>query len=96
MPEVRYTPEADQDLIRIGSYIARDNPLAAIRWVDAIEAVCDLLAAQPGIGQRIKTKRFGDVHRHVVGNYLIYYDPTAAGIEVIRVVHGARDQDKLL
>lgn len=55
MPEVRYTPEADQDLIRIGSYIARDNPLAAIRWVDAIEAVCDLLAAQPGIGQRIKT-----------------------------------------
>jgi plasmid stabilization system protein ParE len=56
MTRVRYTPEADQDLVRIGSYIAEDNPSAAQPWADAIEAVCALLAAQPGIGQRTKNE----------------------------------------
>ncbi len=96
MVQVRCTPEAEEDLIRIGSYIAADNPSAALRWVDAIEAVCDLLATQPGIGQQTRTKRFGDVRRHVVGNYLIYYEAASEGIVVIRVVHGARDQGNLL
>jgi hypothetical protein len=36
--------------------------------------MCDLLAGQPGIGQRIKTKRISDARRHVMGNYLIYTD----------------------
>jgi toxin ParE1/3/4 len=96
MANAHYTPEADQDLIRIGTYIAKDNPTAALRWVDAIEAVCGLLATQPALGQRIRTKRFGEVRRHVAGNFLIYYRPTDDGVEILTVVHGARDQGKLL
>jgi plasmid stabilization system protein ParE len=49
MAKADYTTEADQDLIRIGLRIAQDNPSAALRWVDAIGAMCDLLATQPGI-----------------------------------------------
>jgi toxin ParE1/3/4 len=96
MGKADYTAEADQDLIRIGLYIAQDNQSAALRWVDAIEATCELLAEQPGIGQRIKTKRFGNANRHVVGNYLIYYRPDPGGVKILMVVHGARDQGKLL
>jgi toxin ParE1/3/4 len=96
MPKADYTPEADQDLIRIGTYIATDNPAAAIRWVEAIEGMCGLLAAQPDIGQRIQTRRFGDVRRHVAGNYLIYYRPTAGGVEILAVLHGAREQWRLV
>ena len=96
MANAHYTPEADQDLIGISTYIAKDNPPAALRWVDAIEAVCGLLATQPALGQRIQTKRFGEVRRHVAGNYLIYYRPTDDGVEILMVAHGARDQGKLL
>jgi toxin ParE1/3/4 len=96
MAKAHYTPEADQDLIRIGAGIAHDNPMAALRWIDAIEAVCGLLATQPRMGQRIKTKQFGEVRRHSAGNYLVYYRPIADGIEILTVVHGARDLGKLL
>ncbi len=30
-----------------------------------------------------------------VGNYVIYYRPAKDGIEVARVLHGARDVDRL-
>jgi toxin ParE1/3/4 len=30
-----------------------------------------------------------------VGNYLIFYRPLADGIEIVRVLHGARDIDSL-
>jgi plasmid stabilization system protein ParE len=36
------------------------------------------------------------VRRHVVGNYLIYYRPIADGVEILHVVHGARDQDRIV
>jgi toxin ParE1/3/4 len=96
MAHPNYTPEALQDLVEIGTHIARDNPTAALRWVDAIEAVCELLATQPAIGHRVRTRRFGEIRREPVGNYLIYYRPIARGVEILRVVHGARDQDRLV
>ncbi len=51
---------------------------------------------QPAIGQKIKSRRFGEVRRHVVGNYVIYYRSIAAGVEILMVIHGARDQGKLI
>jgi toxin ParE1/3/4 len=96
MARAHYTPEADQDILGIGKYIATDNPTAAFRWVNAIEGVCNVLAAQPDIGQRIKTARFGEVRRHVVGNYLIYYRAVEDGALILRLLHGARDQGKLI
>ena len=71
MPNVLYTPEAEQDLGQIVSYIAKDNLSAALRWLDETEAVCNLLAGQPEIGQRMQTERFGEVRRHAAGSYLI-------------------------
>jgi toxin ParE1/3/4 len=96
MAEVIKTPEVIESLRRIVQYIAKDNLPAALRWLDEIEAVCDLLAAQPDIGQRIRTKRFGEVRRHVVGSYLVYYRPVAGGVEILLVVHGAREQVRLI
>jgi hypothetical protein len=47
---------------------------------------------QLGIGQWIKTKRFGEVRRHVVGNYR----QIDSDVEILFVVHGARDQERLI
>jgi len=95
MPSVLYTPDAKQDLSKIAWYIGRDNLPAALRWTDAIQGVCDLLATQPDLGLRVRSARFGDVRRHATGNYVIYYRPVESGIEVIRVLYGFRDQNTL-
>ncbi len=96
MPIVIYMPRAERDLGQITQYIARDNLVAAIAWLDKTRVTCDLLATQPAMGQPVRSKRFGEIRRHVVGNYLIYYRPTADGVEILSVVHGARDQGKLV
>ena len=96
MPKANYTPEANQDFLRIGMHIAADNPAAALRWAETMQGLCDLLAGQPAIGQRVHTRRFGEVRRHVAGNYLIYYRELADGVEILTVVHGAREQWRLV
>ena len=44
------TPMAEKDLDEITGYIAADDPIAANRLIDRIEAKCQALAEMPGIG----------------------------------------------
>jgi toxin ParE1/3/4 len=96
MPTVAYSARAEQDLDQISGHIALDNRSAALRWLDEVAAIGRLLSRQPELGERMRSRRFRRLRRHVGGNYLFYYRPTATGIEVIRVVHAARDQRRLL
>jgi toxin ParE1/3/4 len=89
MSRAQFTRAAELDLDEIWEFIARDNPLAASDWLDEIERVCNLLAETPGIGT-VREDYLG-LHMHPVGDYLIFYRPQPYGIEVIRVLHGARD-----
>lgn len=96
MAKANFTAEADRELMRIAVYIAADNPQAAFHWIEETKIVCELLARQPGLGQAIQTKRFGNIRRHVAGNYLIYYRQLASDVEILLVTHGARDQERLV
>lgn len=57
MPRVHYSSLAAEDLLENAEYIARDKPDAAYRWVEKIEATCELLAADPEVGQQRQTRR---------------------------------------
>jgi toxin ParE1/3/4 len=96
MLRANYTAEAERDLAQITHRIVQDNLLAALDWLEKLRTVCELLATQPALGQTMRTRQFGDVRRQVFGDYLIYYEPTPQGIDILRIVHGARDQDRLL
>jgi len=82
------------DLHSIRRYIQQDSVAAARRMVDRIEATCEQLAANPRLGER--RVDFGEAIRiFSVGNYVVFYRPADRGIEVIRVLHGARDYESL-
>lgn len=92
MPSILITPAAEEDLINIWNYIARDNEEAADRVYDATEDTFELLAESPHIGtsyhpRRIQLKgvRFFPIKRF--HSYLIYYREQPKGIEVVRVLH---------
>lgn len=90
MPRVLKTPAADQDLFEIGTYIAKDNPVAADRLLVKINERLDLLANAPFIGAPREEFAPG-LRSSPVGNYVVFYQPISNGIEVIRVLHGARN-----
>jgi toxin ParE1/3/4 len=90
MPIVHRTSEAELDRVEIILHIARDNPVAAERFLNTIDDKCRLPAQMPEPGR----KRFElapELRSLAVGNYVIFYRPVADGIQLIRVLHGRRD-----
>jgi toxin ParE1/3/4 len=88
-PRLQRTAQAETDLIQIWTYIARDNPPAADRLLDLIDAKSLLLARNPMLGMARDDLAKG--LRYIpVGRYLILYRIISDGIEVVRVVHGMR------
>ncbi|BAT56709.1 hypothetical protein NOS3756_57210 (plasmid) [Nostoc sp. NIES-3756] len=83
------TAKAEEDLIEIWMYIAVENPEAADRLLDQIEAKCQMLADKPGLGQA-RPDIAPELRYFPVGRYLILYRELIDGVEIVRVVHGAR------
>ena len=90
MPRYRFSADANADLEEIAFYILELNPVAAKRFLEAIEQACELLATHPLLG-RARPELGEDVRSIPVGNYLIFYVPAAEGINVARIIYGGRD-----
>ena len=90
MPRFIRTQRARLDLIEIWQYVARDDPDAADRLLDEIDAKCALLAEHPHIGPSREDIRPG-LRYFVVREYLILYRIMENNVEIVRVVHGTRD-----
>lgn len=83
------------DLSKIWEYIANDSILQADRLLGRFYEVFQFLSNEPAAG--IRTEYLGPgTRRFPVGNYIIYYRKYRSGIQVLRVVHGMRDQRKAL
>jgi len=90
MSVVLRTSQAGLDLTEIALFIARNNPAAADRWLETIDEKCAMLAKMPHLG-RLRPELAPELRSFPVGRYVIFYRPASDGIEVIRVLHGARD-----
>lgn len=93
-PEVSKSPEAFRDLDDIAAYIGLDNPQAALRFLDSLQIRFHLLASSPGIG-RLRPDLGTGIHGFPVEDYTIFYRQVSTGIEIVRVLHGARDIETL-
>lgn len=101
MPEVNKRPIVIRDLIEQATYIAQDNLDTAERFLVVAEETFQLLGRMPGIGKlcRFSNPQLSSIRQYPVKgfkNYLIFYRATASEVEVLRVLHGARDMEAIL
>jgi toxin ParE1/3/4 len=92
---------AEIDLIEHVTYIAGDRPSAALRFIDAVERAFERLAAMPEIGpvRQFRNPRLLGIRMWPVPsfrNYLIFYRIAADEIQILRVLHAARDLESAL
>jgi toxin ParE1/3/4 len=87
--EIRWTPEAIDDLVSLGDFIAARNPDAAKKVVARIFDAARVLAEFPRVGRagRVPGTRELVVLRTP---YLVVYRIDEPLVEILRVVHGAR------
>ena len=83
-------PRALLDLAEIWSYIAEDSVTHADRFTARIDKTFRLLSRRPGVG-RTRLELYPNLRSFVVGKYVVFYLPLKNGVDIIRVLHGARD-----
>ena len=91
----RIRPEAVADIEGIARYIAADNPSASRRWVDDLYRRCERLRGMPGMGVARPDVR-PNLRMLPMDNYLILYQEIEGGVDIVRVIHGARQWQELL
>ncbi len=90
MPSILITPQAGLDLYEIGLYLAQHSLRAAEKMLMTIDKKCRLLAESPEMG-RTREELARGLRSFPADPYVIFYKPRHDGIEIIRVLHGARD-----
>ena len=91
-----YMPEVHKDIAEIGLYFAERDRDIEERFYQAVLKTVNGLAASPNLGERCsfrnpKTKGMRIWQVYGFSNYLIFYHPQDERLEVLRVLHGARD-----
>jgi toxin ParE1/3/4 len=93
--QLLFSERAERDLLEIGDFIARDNPIAAAQFVALLERRCSLLALHPLAG-RTRDELIKGLRSLAYGRYVIFYRAIEDGAEIVRVLHGARDLRRVL
>ena len=93
-------PCVEDELWGVWKYIAKHNPEAATRVVEAAYETFESLATTPGLGtlRRFRNSRIQGVRYWRVSgfdNYLIFYRCITGGVQILHVYHGARDIEAL-
>jgi toxin ParE1/3/4 len=94
MSRVILSKRAKADLRDIGSYISQHNETAAKRWVQKLRTTCKTTMGKfPECGTK-RDDLLPGLRCFSVGNYLIYFRGRNP-VEILRIVHGARDESRL-
>lgn len=99
---IELRPQVPQDVGEIVQVIGASSQVAADRFLEALGNAFDRLAAMPEIASRYehspRSARLRAWQIPGFDNYIVFYCPLqdGSGIEVWRVLHGARDVARLL
>jgi toxin ParE1/3/4 len=94
MAQYVITEPAEEDLREIAFYIADDNIDAALSLLDQFTDRFEMLASMPQTGRR-RDELEPNLRSFPEGSYVVFYREIDQGIEIIRVLHGSRDIDRI-
>jgi toxin ParE1/3/4 len=100
-PRIEVRPRARRDIDEIADFIAQDSVAVGRRFYDAAQDSFRQLAAMPGMGRlrQFRNPQMAELRSWAIRGFekfLIFYRATDHGIEVVRVLHGARDVETIL
>jgi toxin ParE1/3/4 len=94
MTEPRLSELAKDDLNEVWFSIALSSMDSADRTVEAILEVSRLHVRFPNMGLSRDDLRLG-LRCFTVSSYVVYYQPVESTIEILRILHGARNVESI-
>jgi plasmid stabilization system protein ParE len=90
-------PQAALDLFEIWDYVKEETSVTmADRVESAIKEKIAFLAVTPGAGHHRKDLTGEDVKFFSVYSFLIVYRPESKPLQIVSILHGRRDVEKIL
>jgi toxin ParE1/3/4 len=90
MALVERSEQSKRDVLAIWVHIAERNFNAADNLLHQFDARLSDIAEMPGMG-RERDDLMSGLRSFPVGDYVLFYRTIPGGIELVRVLHGARD-----
>ncbi|CCD99005.1 type II toxin-antitoxin system RelE/ParE family toxin [Bradyrhizobium sp. STM 3809] len=90
------TAEAEADLEQIVEYVEAQSPASALKLLRQLRDKCDTLIDAPRGYPLVPRYEDRGIRRRPFGQFLIFYRLRDDTIEIIHILHGARDYEKLL
>ena len=88
--------EAQRDLRAIAAYIEADNPQRAITFVRELVARCHRLVDDGHRFPFLHGREASGIRRCLHKPYLIFYRVLRDRIDIVHIIHGARDYERIL
>jgi toxin ParE1/3/4 len=95
MLPILVTEQAEADLADILEYLEERSPAAAERLATAIDQRGQLLAEFPKMG-RVREELAPGLRSVAIEQYLLFYRVTESAVEILRILHGARDIESIM
>lgn len=95
MAPVTFSPQARQDLIEIGDYIAYDSRANARRFVARLQDRCKRIGDVP-LSYPSREDLVPGLRMAPLGRYVIFFRVLDDAIRIERVLHGARNLPVML
>ena len=96
MARVLYTRSAETDLLEAWLFIAEEDPVAADRVLDAIDVEASTLSLQPMMGRARPELGEGVRSWPTSTPYVLFYASEGEDLIVLRVLHHARDVQRVV
>lgn len=95
MIRIIISAQAEIDLDSIAAYIAQDNPVRAVTLIHEVRAKFLDIAERPkSFAERPHWRK--DKRSAIVGRYHIIFEIKSNHVEIVRVLHGARNIPDIL
>ena len=93
-----YSPDAQQDVNECIEYFECRDIAVADRFREAVQETVKMLCDNPELGERFRRDLTGTIRRRSIlhfTNYLIFYRREESVLQVLRILHGARNYERL-
>jgi len=87
---IHWTRRAEQQLVEIGRFIARDRPHVARRWVEMLRRRAVEAGEHPLAGRIVPELDREDIREVITRGYRIVYRVEDAAVEILSVFEGHR------
>ena len=94
--KIVYSAAAKADLVEIGIWLEQEGHVRSQDFIDELIDACDLLADMPRAFRAIFRRAKLPIRRKPYRNYLIFYSVGRDAVEILHVIHAARNYEAIL